>query len=90
MLREGDEIGLHVHCDNHLLYSAGVAPKRYPSWNNLPDFTGHSVPLSAFTEEEVRQTNPRSPGDWGGIQDGGIQSYFWPPFGKKTDIVEFG
>jgi len=54
VLREGDEIGLHVHSDNHLLYAAGVAPKKYPSWDNLPDMTGHTVPLSAFSEEEVR------------------------------------
>lgn len=55
VLRDGDEIGLHVHCDNHLVHAAGVAPKKFPSWNNLPDMTGHSVPLSAFSEEEVRQ-----------------------------------
>jgi hypothetical protein len=55
VLREGDEIGLHVHCDNHLLYSCGVTPKKYPSWNNLPDFTGHSVHLSSFSEDEVRR-----------------------------------
>ena len=55
VLRDGDEIGLHVHADNHLLYSSGVAPKKFPSWNNLPDMTGHSVPLSTFSEEEVRQ-----------------------------------
>ena len=55
VLRDGDEIGLHVHADNHLLYAAGVAPKKFPSWDNLPDMTGHSVPLSAFSEEEVRR-----------------------------------
>ena len=27
VLREGDEIGLHVHADNHLLFAAGVTPK---------------------------------------------------------------
>ena len=54
-LRDGDEIGLHVHADDHLLRAAGVAPKKFPSWNNLPDETGHSVPLSAFSEEEVRR-----------------------------------
>jgi len=55
VLRDGDEIGLHVHSDNHLVYAAGVTPKKFPSWNYLPDMTGHSVPLSAFSEEEVRQ-----------------------------------
>ena len=55
VLREGDEIGLHVHADNHLLFAAGVTPKKFPSWNGYPDITGHSVPLSAFSEEEVRQ-----------------------------------
>jgi hypothetical protein len=55
VLRDGDEIGLHVHADNHLLYASGVTPKRFPSWDNLPDMTGHSVPLSAFSEEEVQQ-----------------------------------
>ena len=55
VLRPGDEIGLHVHADNHLLHSSGVTPKRYPSWDNLPDMTGHSVPLSTFSEDEVRQ-----------------------------------
>jgi len=55
VLRDGDEIGLHVHADNHLLYAAGVAPKKYPSWDNLPDMTGHTVPLSTFSEEEVRR-----------------------------------
>merc|ERR1711920_939633 len=55
VLRDGDEIGLHVHADNHLLYAAGVAPKKFPSWNHLPDMTGHSVPLSAFSEEEVQR-----------------------------------
>jgi len=54
VLRDGDEIGLHVHADNHLLYASGVNPKRFPSWDNLPDMTGHTVPLSAFLEEEVR------------------------------------
>ena len=55
VLREGDEIGLHVHADNHLLHAAGVAPKKFPSWDHLPDMTGHSVPLSTFSEEEVRR-----------------------------------
>ena len=57
VLRDGDEIGLHVHADNHLLHAAGVEPKRFPSWDpsGLPDVTGYSVPLSAFSEEEVRQ-----------------------------------
>lgn len=55
VLRDGDEIGLHVHADNHLLYASGVTPKRFPSWDNLPDMTGHSVPLSSFSEEEVQQ-----------------------------------
>jgi len=55
VLRNGDEIGLHVHADNHLLFAAGVTPKRFPSWNNLPDMTGHSVPLSTFSTDEVRQ-----------------------------------
>lgn len=55
VLRDGDEIGLHVHADNHLLYAADVTPKRFPSWNHLPDMTGHSVPLSSFSEEEVRR-----------------------------------
>ena len=55
VLRDGDEIGLHVHADAHLLRAAGVAPKKFPSWNNLPDDTGHSVPLSAFSEQEVRR-----------------------------------
>lgn len=55
VLRDGDEIGLHVHADNHLLYAAGVSPKKFPSWNHLPDMTGHSVPLSAFSEEEVQR-----------------------------------
>lgn len=55
VLREADEIGLHVHADAHLLRAAGVAPKQFPSWNNLPDESGHSVPLSAFSEEEVRR-----------------------------------
>ena len=55
VLRDGDEIGLHVHADNHLLHAAGVAPKRFPSWDHLPDMTGHSVPLSSFSEDEVRQ-----------------------------------
>jgi len=55
VLRDGDEIGLHVHADNHLLHAAGVAPKKFPSWDNLPDLTGHSVPLSTFSEAEVRQ-----------------------------------
>ena len=54
-LRDGDEIGLHVHADEHLLRAAGVVPKKFPSWNNLPDETGHSVPLSAFSEDEVRR-----------------------------------
>jgi len=55
VLRDDDEIGLHVHCDNHLLYASGVTPKKFPSWNNLPDMTGHSVPLNCFSEEEVKQ-----------------------------------
>lgn len=55
VLRDGDEIGLHVHADNHLLHAAGVAPRKFPSWDNLPDITGHSVPLSTFSEDEVRQ-----------------------------------
>lgn len=54
VLRDGDEIGLHVHADNHLLFAAGVTPKRNPSWTYLPDISGHSVALSTFSEEEVR------------------------------------
>lgn len=54
VLRDGDEIGLHVHSDNHLLFAAGVMPKKFPSWNHLPDMTGHSVPLSTFAKDEVQ------------------------------------
>eukprot|EP00310_Coccolithus_braarudii_P017607 CAMPEP_0183349284 /NCGR_PEP_ID=MMETSP0164_2-20130417/13515_1 /TAXON_ID=221442 /ORGANISM="Coccolithus pelagicus ssp braarudi, Strain PLY182g" /LENGTH=526 /DNA_ID=CAMNT_0025520981 /DNA_START=88 /DNA_END=1668 /DNA_ORIENTATION=+ len=55
VIRDCDEIGLHIHADNHLLHAAGVVSKKYPSWTNLPDVTGHSVHLNAFEEEEVRQ-----------------------------------
>ena len=50
VLCDGDEIGLHVHADEHLLRAAGVTPKTSRSWMpyNLPDPTGHSVPLSGF------------------------------------------
>ena len=35
VLRGGDEMGLHVHADNHLLHAAAVSPRRHPSWDRL-------------------------------------------------------
>jgi hypothetical protein len=62
VLRAGDEIGLHLHADDHLMRAAGVTPQHIPSWSHMvpgrysvPDNTGHTVPLSMFSEAEVRQ-----------------------------------
>lgn len=53
VLREGDEVGIHIHAWNELLRGAGVAPHG----NHVKDWDGHSdgygVPLWEMKYEDI-------------------------------------
>ncbi len=62
VLRQGDEIGLHIHGQRSLITAAGVTFRAEPSY--LPPSTekvlsswdlGHDVALTAYTTEELRK-----------------------------------
>jgi hypothetical protein len=61
VIREGDELGLHIHAFETLLKAAGVAYRESETfWGRKtsdPIFgvRGHDVPLTLFSEEEIRK-----------------------------------
>lgn len=61
VIREGDERALHIHALENLLNAAGVAYREYETFwgreTSEPIFgvRGHDVPLTLFSEEEIRK-----------------------------------
>lgn len=62
VLKKGDEHGLHIHSWKSLVEKAGVSYLSKPSWDSWGSHDdsclgdcGHSVPLWAYTEAELRK-----------------------------------
>jgi hypothetical protein len=62
VLRPSDELGLHVHAWRRLLEASGVHFHKSPTFNGGPDprenceyDCGHGVPISTYTQDELRR-----------------------------------
>lgn len=50
----GDEIGMHLHMHREVVSAASVLFRSEPKWTNYLN-TGHDVPMSAYSYEELKQ-----------------------------------
>ena len=64
VLKDEDELGLHIHAWKSLVESAGVSFRQKPNWNDQFDDTfrescsfdcGHGVPLWAYSDDELKK-----------------------------------